>query len=73
MASVRGVCCLYEKEKKKLVLCYEGECEAGGLAQYLRSKLPAYMVPNRIIPVEALPRTPNGKLDRRALAAQVIG
>ncbi len=71
--SVRGVCCLYEKEKKKLVLCYEGECEAGGLAQYLRSKLPAYMVPNRIIPVEALPRTPNGKLDRRALAAQVIG
>ena len=70
---VRGVCCLYEKEKKRLILCYEGECEAAGLAQYLRSKLPAYMVPNRIVPVGELPRTPNGKLDRRALAAQVIG
>ncbi|MDE7220057.1 MAG: amino acid adenylation domain-containing protein [Oscillospiraceae bacterium] len=70
---VRGACCLYEKEKKKLILCYEGECEAAGLAQYLRSKLPAYMVPNRIVPVEELPRMPNGKLDRRALAEQVIG
>lgn len=69
---VRGVCCLYEKEKKKLILCYEGECEASALAQYLRSKLPSYMVPNRIIAVEELPRTPNGKLDRRTLAAQVI-
>ena len=70
---VRGVCCLYDKEKKRLILCYEGECEAAGLAQYLRSKLPTYMVPNRIVPVEEIPRTPNGKLDRRTLAAQVIG
>ena len=69
---VRGVCCLYEKEKKKLILCYEGECETSVFAQYLRSKLPSYMVPNRIIAVEELPRTPNGKLDRRTLAAQVI-
>ena len=69
----KAIPCKEPTQKKKLVLCYEGECEAGGLAQYLRSKLPAYMVPNRIIPVEALPRTPNGKLDRRALAAQVIG
>lgn len=69
---VRGVCCLYQKEKKKLILCYEGECEASGLARYLRSKLPTYMVPNKIIAVEELPRTPNGKLDRRALAAQII-
>lgn len=70
---VRGVCCLYHKEKKRLILCYEGECDASRLAGYLRSKLPSYMVPNKMIPVEALPRTPNGKLDRRALAAQVIG
>lgn len=68
---VRGVCCLYDKEKKKLILCYEGECEVSGLAKYLRSKLPSYMVPNRIVSIETLPRTPNGKLDRRALAAQI--
>lgn len=69
---VRGVCCLYQKEKKKLILCYEGTCELSDLAHYLRNKLPTYMVPNRIVAVEELPRTPNGKLDRRTLAAQVI-
>ncbi|MFG2997413.1 amino acid adenylation domain-containing protein [Streptomyces sp. NPDC048340] len=34
----------------------------------LSAKLPAHMVPGRVLPVEALPLTVNGKLDRRALA-----
>ncbi|PNG90397.1 non-ribosomal peptide synthetase [Streptomyces malaysiensis] len=37
----------------------------------LSAKLPAHMVPGRILPVEALPLTVNGKLDRKALAARV--
>ncbi|ROP31318.1 non-ribosomal peptide synthetase [Couchioplanes caeruleus] len=37
------------------------------LPEYLRKRLPDYMVPSVVIPLPAIPLTPNGKLDRRAL------
>ncbi|HVG45580.1 MAG TPA: amino acid adenylation domain-containing protein, partial [Longimicrobium sp.] len=42
---------------------------ADGLRAGLRATLPEYMVPSAIALMEALPRTPTGKLDRRALPA----
>lgn len=39
-----------------------------GLKAEMARRLPAYMVPGRIVVVEALPMTVNGKLDRRAIA-----
>ncbi len=39
----------------------------------LWKKLPAYMLPTSILEVEALPMTPNGKLDRNALWAMIGG
>jgi acyl-coenzyme A synthetase/AMP-(fatty) acid ligase len=41
------------------------------LAGALKQALPAYAVPGRIDLVDAMPRTPTGKVDRRALAALV--
>uniref|UniRef100_UPI00278C5C26 non-ribosomal peptide synthetase n=1 Tax=Streptomyces sp. KL118A TaxID=3045153 RepID=UPI00278C5C26 len=40
----------------------------GDLAGLLAAKLPVHMVPGRVLPVDALPLTVNGKLDRKALA-----
>jgi amino acid adenylation domain-containing protein len=40
-----------------------------GLRAALRAALPAYMVPATITPLPALPLTPAGKLDRKALIA----
>lgn len=43
------------------------------LKQALRGRVPAYMVPKRILFVPMMPLTPNGKVDRKAVAATAAG
>ncbi|MCB9497792.1 MAG: amino acid adenylation domain-containing protein [Fibrobacteria bacterium] len=42
-----------------------------GLRGFLHEQLPVFMVPAAFVSVEAMPRLPNGKLDRRALNPSV--
>jgi acyl-coenzyme A synthetase/AMP-(fatty) acid ligase len=42
---------------------------AARLKTRLGERLPAYMIPRKFVFLEAFPMTPNGKADRRALAA----
>jgi amino acid adenylation domain-containing protein len=45
----------------------EPRVSAGNLADFLKQKLPSYMVPASFVFLEKLPLTPNGKVDRKAL------
>jgi acyl-CoA synthetase (AMP-forming)/AMP-acid ligase II len=48
----------------------EGASPSDALLAFMKSRLPTFMVPHRIEWLQELPRNPNGKFDRPALAAQ---
>ncbi|MGY2293804.1 AMP-binding enzyme, partial [Pseudomonas sp. SDO5215_S409] len=55
---------------KRLVAYYTGApAETDALRAHLWTQLPDYMVPQVFVHLEALPLSPNGKLDRKALPA----
>ncbi|MEV4053511.1 non-ribosomal peptide synthase/polyketide synthase [Amycolatopsis sp. NPDC049688] len=47
----------------------DGEVTPDGLRTALRATLPDYLVPSAFVPIDAIPLTPQGKVDRRALPA----
>lgn len=61
---------LYRKQEKKIVLIYERaqELPARVLRADLAKVLPKYMLPTEFQQVLAMPRNPNGKIDRHQLA-----
>ncbi|HEX9937592.1 MAG TPA: amino acid adenylation domain-containing protein [Longimicrobium sp.] len=43
--------------------------DVAALREHLAARLPAWMIPAVFVPMDVLPKTPGGKLDRRALPA----
>lgn len=61
---IHSACCIYDKEKGKIVLFYVGETEKKALVTELKKKLPRYMIPNQVYEIPRMPLTANGKIDR---------
>ena len=69
---IRAAVCLFHKEQDKILAVYEGEMAAAELAKGLMTALPKYMLPSDYHAVKALPRLPNGKLDRSRLKEEYL-
>ncbi|HKN84844.1 MAG TPA: amino acid adenylation domain-containing protein, partial [Pyrinomonadaceae bacterium] len=57
-----------DKQLVAYAVVEEGQAlKASDMRNFLREKLPEYMVPTQFMTLDAFPLTPNGKIDRRAL------
>ena len=69
ISGVHRASCIYDSEKRRIVLFYSGKAEDSNVRKQLLSLLPAYMAPAIIVNLEALPLTSSGKADRMKLKA----
>lgn len=69
---VERSCCLYDNNKKKLLLVATGDVDKKELLEGLREDLPPFMIPNKVFILDEMPMTKNGKIDRNALK-KVVG
>lgn len=67
IAGVTDCCALYYKDKATLYLFYVGPATSKEIVLYFRQNMPAFMVPRKLINLEALPTLPNGKTDMQTL------
>lgn len=61
---IKNACCVFDDIKKKIILYYVGDVTDAEMANFLKNKLPRYMVPNMVKKLESMPLTSNGKIDR---------
>lgn len=64
---VTDACTLFREDKEMIYLFYTGEAQTKEIVICYRSKLPAFMVPRKLIKLEAMPKLPNGKIDMQEL------
>ena len=65
--AVSSCCCVFDSDRKKIVLFYVGEISESSVKAYLKNKIPRYMIPHTVCRLDIMPLTPNGKIDRNHL------
>ncbi len=69
---IESCCCVYDNKRNKIVMFYVGKTEKEAeIVTQLKEKLPAYMIPNRLIKLDVMPKNKNGKIDRNLLKEKI--
>lgn len=70
--NIEEVVCVFDKSKDKIILVYQGKkLTAEDILKQLKSKVPSYMIPDRIEKITLMPHNQNGKIDRKAVTAMM--
>ena len=65
---VKACACIYDKPADCLALIYEGAIkDPDTVLEAVRSKVPPYMLPDKVLRIKQMPMNANGKLDRKQL------
>ena len=64
---VERALCVYLHDKGKILAFTSGSADKAAITEKLHESLPSYMIPNIFMPVDSMPMTKNGKIDRNAL------
>ena len=61
---VQRSCCVFQEEKNRILGFYTGGVESSEVRRKLKEKLPVYMIPSKLIRLEAMPINKKGMTDR---------
>ena len=64
---VEKSCCIFDTEKNRILGFYMGDKPVTDVRKEMKEKLPAYMVPTKLLQVDEMPLNKNGKTDRAYL------
>jgi acyl-coenzyme A synthetase/AMP-(fatty) acid ligase len=70
---IRNCCVVYNQSRKDIALFFESDHDLSPafIRERLSAFVPKYMLPTVFNRIDALPRNPNGKIDRQQLAESV--
>jgi len=64
---VTRACCIYNFDKKKIIMFVTGYVDGKELANKMRDVIPTFMIPSKIHVLSEMPLNKNGKIDRKKL------
>lgn len=70
VSSIEGIsqcCCLYHKKRNRIVLFIDREMSKEDVNEKLRTMIPEYMLPGKLVVLDKMPVNANGKVDRTKL------